>query len=165
MAGRDSRRSTAVIEKATVAPHARTRRCVSEHSTSAMLACWSCPTGAAMNHATASTTPNAASAGFGSAVRARTALMISGVAHHSSTLSMRGAENRATFSLSASQSACSSWMSGVGDHITQSISRTRPAVKAAAPSHAPPPVASRLKATTARMPVRPPVATAIGSVR
>ena len=50
MAGKDSRRSTAVIEKATVAPHARTRRCVSEHSTSAMLACWSCPTGAAMNH-------------------------------------------------------------------------------------------------------------------
>ena len=91
--------------------------------------------------------------------------MISGVAHQSSTLSMRGAEKRATFSLSASQSVCSSWMSGVGDHITQNISRTRPAVNAAAPSHAPPPVASRLKATTARMPVRPPVATAIGSVR
>ena len=118
-----------------------------------------------MNHAIASTTPNAASAGSGSAVRASTALMMSGVAHQSSTFSMSGAEKRATFSLSASQFSRSSWSPGVRDHMTTSVSRTSPAVKAAAPSHAPPPVASSAKATTASTPVRPPVAAAMGTVR
>ena len=78
---------------------------------------------------------------------------------------MRGAEKAATFSRSVSQSCRSSWMSGVGDHRTMSVSTIRPPVNAAAPSHAPPPVARSAKATTARMPVRLPVANAMGIVR
>ena len=129
-----------------------------------MLACWSCPTGAATNHPTASTMPNAAIARSGSAVRASTTLTIRGVAHHMSTLSMRGAENRATFSSPAAPSPPSSSSSEVGDAMTTRVSTTSPTVNAAAPSHAPPPVASIPNATAARTTVRPAVAKAIGPV-